>query len=537
MEAPGVGAGSGRYAVSEKLGEGRYGVWYEGRDEALRLPVRLLAAPANSPASILAEDREELQKLLGLSHPAVLGLRDMERVKKQVLLAYEEFAGRPLSEWLREGYQPSAHAALDKLRQILEALAEAHGRHLLHGHLSPDSVFMDAEGKVKVQGFGIVRTFEDLRLASPSDPLKLYIAPEALAHRLLTTTSDLYGAGALFMHLVAGHPPAQPGEGAADVPWDQVLFKGLTLPPGAKDLLRHLLALSPLDRYGSAEDALKDLSALELPPGSVIAGRYEILDELGRGGMGQVFRVRDRDLDEVVALKTLRRRADMDEASRARFLREIKLTRKITHPNVIRVFDMGTWRDLSFLTMEFIPGRTLSQWIREGEGRKANLRQKVEILRGIADGLSEAHRLGIIHRDLKPQNVILTPAGIPKLLDFGIAFVALDETSDLTGEGRFVGSPKYVSPEQIQGLPLDARSDIYCFGLLSYFLLTGQDPFTGENPALIVLKQLREQPVPPSRLARLPGRLEHLVLWCMDKDPRQRPDTLAEVSKLLKEIV
>jgi serine/threonine protein kinase len=531
-------AAQGRYVRVTSLGEGRYGLWFEGRDEALRLPVRLLVSPAERPPSRLVEDRDELQRLLGLAHPAILALRDVDRSRKEVLMVYEDFGGRPLAEWLREGYQPSVMAALDKLRQVIEALSEAHSRRVLHGHLSPDSVLMDSEGRVKVQGFGIVRSYEDLELRSPSDPLALYLPPETTLHGNLSISSDLYGAGALFMHLVAGHPPATPLAGDLSLrSWDESLFKGVSLSAASRDVVRRLLAPDLMDRYGTAEDALRDLSALELPPGSVISGRYEIMDELGRGGMGQVFRVKDRDLDEVVALKTLRRRPDMDEASRARFLREIKLTRKITHPNVVRVFDLGTWRDLTYLTMEYIPGKTLSQWMREGEGRRANLRQKVEILRGISEGLTEAHRLGIVHRDLKPQNVILTPAGIPKLLDFGIAYVAVDESSELTGEGRFVGSPKYVSPEQIQGQPLDARSDIYCFGLLAYFLVTGQDPFSGENPALIVLKQLKEQPLPPSRLVRLPARLEQLILCCLSKSPKDRPANLGEVSSVLKEIV
>lgn len=536
--SPILPSGTARYSLGGKLGEGRYGEWYAGRDETLRLPVRALITTLAGPAGRLPDDQDVLQRLLSFTHPGVLALRDLDREPRRMLLIYEHFGGRPLAEWLTEGYQPSPYAALDKLRQILEVLSEGHSRHLLHGHLSPDAVLMDSEGHVKVQGFGLVHSFEDLALSSATDPLSLYLPPEVLQHKTLTTAGDLYGAGALFMHLLAGHPP-----GAAEKPagaqqaWDLHLFKGLSLPSPVKDLVRRLLAPDLLDRYANADDALRDLSALELPPGSVIAGRYEILDELGRGGMGQVFRVKDRDLDEVVALKTLRRRPEMDEASRARFLREIKLTRKITHPNVIRVFDLGTWRDLSFLTMEFIPGKTLSQWIREGEGRNANLRQKVDILRGIADGLSEAHRLGIIHRDLKPQNVILTPAGIPKLLDFGIAYVAIEESTNLTGEGRFVGSPKYVSPEQIQGRALDARSDIYCFGLLAYYLVTGQDAFTGDNPALIILKQLRDEPTPPSRLARLPVSLEHLILWCLKKEPRDRPDSLMEVAKVLKEIV
>ncbi len=253
--------------------------------------------------------------------------------------------------------------------------------------------------------------------------------------------------------------------------------------------------------------------------------------------MGQVFRVKDRSLDEVVALKTLRKRADLTTEGRARFLREIKLSRKITHPNVVRVFDFGSWGEITFLTMEYIPGKTLSQWVRDGDEKKCNLRQKVEILRGIAAGLQEAHKLGIIHRDLKPQNVILTPRGIPKLLDFGIAFTQVGDTVDLTQDGHFVGSPKYVSPEQIQGQPLTMQSDIYSFGLLAYFVLAGQDAFRGDKSTLILLKQLKEMPPPPTQYTRLPPSLENLVMRCLSKKKSERPADLAEVSRLLKEIV
>jgi serine/threonine-protein kinase len=397
---------------------------------------------------------------------------------------------------------------------------------------------MDKEGRIKVRGFGLVQDFIALRDVVQRGTLVPYLAPETAFSKAMSPSADIYATGAILLHLLTGHPPSGLlSKGTRPPEVEAELLRGISVPAPVKELLTRLLAPDPADRYTLPEEALRDLAALELPSGSVVAGRYEILDELGRGGMGQVFRVKDRDLDEIVALKTLRKRSDLTEAARLRFLREIKLTRKITHPNVVRVFDLGTWRDLTFLTMEYIPGKTLSQLMREEDGRRANLRRKVEILRGIASGLAEAHKLGIVHRDLKPQNVILTPAGIPKLLDFGIAYTEVQQDIDLTDEGRFVGSPKYVSPEQIQGHVLDARSDIYCFGLLAYFLLTGHDAFTGDNATLILLKQLKEMPPPPSQLARLPASLDNLVMWCLKKNPAERPTSLADVAKVLKEIV
>lgn len=527
-----------RYQREEMLWEDSSGRWFRGRDSQMESPVLLNVDDGRCGSASLIQDKEVLQRVMDLQHPSVLALRDVVRGTVETTLVHEGFGGRPLADWLKEGYRPALYAALDKTRQVLEALDEAHGRRLIHGHLSPSAVLMDKDGRVKVRGFGKITDFEALRGWIQRETLTPYMAPETAFDRVLAASCDIYAAGAILLHLLTGQVPAgHLTRGGRQPEAESDLFKGVDLPGPVKDLALKLMATEPRDRFARAEEALRDLAALELPQGSVIAGRYEILDELGRGGMGQVFRVRDRELDEIVALKTLRKRADLTEAARIRFLREIKLTRKITHPNVVRVFDLGTWRDLTFLTMEYIPGRTLSQWVRDAEGRQATLRWKVEILRSVADGLSEAHKLGIVHRDLKPQNVILTPGGIPKLLDFGIAYTEVHQDADLTDEGRFVGSPKYVSPEQIQGEALDSRSDIYCFGLLAYFLLTGQDAFSGDNATLILLKQLKEQPVAPSRIVRLPASLENLVLWCLKKNPNERPGSLAEVSKVLKEIV
>jgi len=419
-------------------------------------------------------------------------------------------------------FRSSQYAALEKMQPILEALAEGHRRGLPHNRLGTDWILMDNDGRVKVHGLGL---FHPQPRPQPSDTGGLAgSAPEYRTDPM----PDLKGSGDLFLRLLAGR-----GEGSGAPPSP----RELDIPESMRDLLERMMGEAASRSYSSFEEALTDLSALELHTGSIIAGRYEILEELGRGGMGQVFRVRDRELSEEVALKTLRRRPEMTEEAKSRFMREIKLSRRITHPNVVRVYDFGVWRETLFLTMEYIPGKTLSQWVKEGAHGRANLRQKVEILRGVAAGLTEAHKMGVIHRDLKPQNVILTPAGIPKVLDFGIAYADVEESGDLTQEGHFVGSPKYVSPEQIQGLPLDPRSDVYSLGLLAYFLLTGQDAFSGDKSGLILLKQLKEMPPPPSRFARLPPTLDRLVMNCLNKKPEERPASLEEVSRHLKEIV
>ena len=513
-----------RYGETGPAWADSLGPWVRAEDTLLRTPVLLHRIADPRLLAPVVFEPEHLERLLSLRHTSILGIRDALPGPAGLELVHEDFGGRPLTEWVAEGYRPSGHAALEKLRPILEALAEAHRRGLPHNRLKAENVLMDREGRVRLHGFGLFppqprRTTADT--GAPSDaPAEFHTDP----------SPDLRDAAILVAGLLRGNLEAPFPSGEPFPPPD------LNLSPAARDLLARLAGRDPDHAYATFEEALNDLAAQELHPGVLVAGRYEILEELGRGGMGQVFRVRDRELGEEVALKTLRRRPEMTEEARARFLREIKLSRRITHPNVVRVYDFGVWRDTLFLTMEYIPGKTLSQWVREGSHLKANLRQKVEILRGIAAGLAEAHKAGVIHRDLKPQNVILTPSGIPKILDFGIAHANLDESGELTQEGHFVGSPKYVSPEQIQGLPLDPRSDIYALGLLAYFLLTGQDAFTGDKSGLILLKQLREMPPPPSRVLRLPPTLDRLVMACLAKKPEERPASLEEVTRLLKEI-
>lgn len=523
VDAPKAASG-GRFRPSREIERGAGGVWFAGEDGSLGGRVLLFrpSSEALDPGR-LGEVRNALRTVLDLRHTTVLGLRDMEEGNDGPTLVYEPFEGEALPKaWeAAGGFRP--FECLEQFRQVLQALKECHARNLLHGRLEAGCILVGKGGDVKVRGFGLGWL--------KGDSWRAYASPESAAGGPGSPLSDLYAAGAVLLSALTGSfpPPDSFREGLGKVMEGSV---PPDFPARARALLARVLAREPQRRFASADEVLAELDALELPPGAVIAERYEILEELGRGGMGQVFKVRDLQLDEEVALKTLRSKAGMTDAAKARFMREIKLTRKVTHPNVIRVFDMGQFRDLTFLTMEYIPGQTLSAWVRQGPGRASSLGEKVRILTGIASGLAEAHRQGIIHRDLKPQNVILTPQGVPKLLDFGIAYV--EEGAELTQEGHFVGSPKYVSPEQVQGKTPDARSDIYCFGLLCYFLMVGDDAFAGDNSAFILMRQIREMPPAPSKVVRVPPSLDRLVMSCLAKQPEERPETIRDVLQSLR---
>ncbi len=224
--------------------------------------------------------------------------------------------------------------------------------------------------------------------------------------------------------------------------------------------------------------------------GSRVAGRYDILCELGRGGMGRVFKAHDLELGETVAIKSILSLGEEGSGEEARLLRELQICRRISHPNVVRVYDLGHFAGGIFITMEYLDGRRLDQLVAEESPLSfARIR---ELLGDLAAGLREAHSLGVVHRDLKPSNVVIT-ARCLKILDFGIAATASAQAR-LTQVGFVMGSPMYMAPDQILGHGPDARSDLYSLGLLAYCMIAGRDPFDALEPYALVHKQLREMP-------------------------------------------
>ncbi|HVT57198.1 MAG TPA: protein kinase [Thermoanaerobaculia bacterium] len=260
-------------------------------------------------------------------------------------------------------------------------------------------------------------------------------------------------------------------------------------------------------------------AGFNLAVGQLLAGRYDIVAELGRGGMGRVYKAYDREVGELVAIKTLLGQADDGGTEAERLLREVQICRKITHPNVVRVFDLGRFAGGIFVTMELLEGERLDSLI--DRASPLPLTRVRSILIEIATGLAEAHSLGIVHRDLKPGNIIITSTRL-KILDFGIARMAGFDTR-LTQTGFAVGSPMYMSPEQLQGIPLDGRSDLYSLGVVAYALIAGREPFDGATGAAIAVQHL-QQPPPDIRRRRpdlLPGWPE-LLGRLLAKKPAER---------------
>jgi len=271
----------------------------------------------------------------------------------------------------------------------------------------------------------------------------------------------------------------------------------------------------------------------ELTTGSTFAGRYQVIEELGHGGMGRVYKVHDTEIKEKVALKLLRPEITLDKEAVERFSNELKLARKISHRNVCRMFDLGRAEGTTFITMEFVPGEDLKSFIHRS--KHLSIATAISIAKHVCEGLEEAHRLGVIHRDLKPGNIMIDKDGDAKIMDFGIARSLSGR--GITGAGVMIGTPEYMSPEQVEGKEVDQKSDIYSLGIILFEMVTGRLPFAGDTPLSVAHKQKYEAPEDPKKMnAQVSDDLARVILKCLAKDGAKRFQSAAELGTELGRI-
>jgi eukaryotic-like serine/threonine-protein kinase len=266
-------------------------------------------------------------------------------------------------------------------------------------------------------------------------------------------------------------------------------------------------------------------------------GRYQIRGVLGKGAMGLVYDAHDPKLDRRVAIKTILTRT-LDEATAKqysmRFKREVRAVARLNHPHIVQVYDFGNEGDLAYIVMEYIQGRELKDYFDAKEF--FDLKTILRLMAQLLDALESAHEAGIIHRDVKPANVMVDAGGHAKLTDFGVArFTDADGDHEATRAGTILGTPSYMSPEQIQGQALDRRTDIFSAGVLFYQLLTGQKPFDGAQWVL-AKKIVQDDPVWPSAIVQIPAELDRVVARALAKQPEQRYQSARSFAESLKRI-
>lgn len=553
----------GRYRQIRKLGEGQFGIVWLGYDEQLQRPVAIkilksmrMDSRTSSISQACEAEWQEARNIALLDHPNIVPVFDVGTTQEKDVYIVSKFID---GETLEESMANRRWGTIESLRfvqSIAEALAHAHEHGLVHRDIKPANILIDRRnGKAHVADFGLAFRNLNGSVSAGFAGTPNYMSPEQVRGVIeeIDARSDLFSLGVVLYEMLSQRRPFQGNEKSSL--FEQILYSRPThlrecvenIDDDVVAICSRALEKSPDKRFATAAEFAQTISnylvrveqaslkpnSLTSPKSLGLLGEYRLIELIGAGGLGEVYKAEHRVMQRMVAIKLLHEKRHFQSEMTQRFLQEIRLIAKLSHPNIVTAFDAGRESDRVFMVMELVEGESLADRI-ERLGPLSTA-EAINVLRQTAIALEYAHARQIIHRDIKPGNLMVDSRGVIKVLDFGLAVINENQSDSETG--RLSGTPQYMAPEQsVEGAVIDSRTDLYSLGATLFTLLTGNPMYGGGVAQLAMAHQRQEIPNLYEYRRSIDLRVDSIFKRLVAKSPNDRFSSASDLLRMLDEL-